>query len=139
MSSLALHYIKDFGDICKKVYQLLKPNGYFIFSQENPINTCFTSGERWTKDSNGNKIFANISNYSVDGLRKSKWFVDDVVKYHRTFSSLINSLVAANFSIERLIEPYPSEEMVAEYPDTEDLRHKPDFLLVKAQKKIILT
>lgn len=135
VSSLALHYIQDFDGICKKVFDLLEENGFFIFSQENPINTCFTTGDRWTKDVNGNKIFANISNYSVDGKRCSKWFVDDVIKYHRTFSSIINSLVENGFAIQKLLEPYPTEKFIEEFPETKDNLHKPDFLLVKAVKK----
>lgn len=135
VSSLALHYIQDFDGICKKVFDLLEENGFFIFSQENPINTCFTTGDRWTKDVNGNKIFANISNYSVDGKRCSKWFVDDVIKYHRTFSSIINSLVENGFAIQKLLEPYPTEKIIEEFPETKDNLHKPDFLLVKAVKK----
>lgn len=70
-SSLAMHYIKDFSSLWKNVFKLLTTVDYFIFSQENPINICFTNGNQWTKDENGNVIFANISNYSIDGERKS--------------------------------------------------------------------
>lgn len=136
VSSLALHYIKDFSGLVKNIYSLLNDRGLFIFSQEHPFNTCFTQGERWTKDSEGNKLFANISNYSIDGERKSKWFVEGVEKYHRTFSSIINTLVENGFQIVKLIEPAPSLEMAEEYPEHSDLRHKPDFLLVKVAKPI---
>ena len=136
VSSLALHYVKDFSGLVRNVLSLLDDGGLFIFSQENPINTCFTQGERWTKDSEGNKIYANISNYSTDGERKSKWFVDGVVKYHRTFSSIINTLIENGFQIVKLIEPAPSPEMVSAHPEHKDLLHKPDFLLVKASKTI---
>lgn len=134
VSSLALHYVQDFEGVCKNVYKLLNENGLFIFSQENPLNTCFTNGERWTRDSNGNKLYANISNYCVDGKRCSKWFVDDVIKYHRTFSSIINTLINSGFTIEKLLEPYPTEGMIKEYPDYKDGLHKPDFLLIRSVK-----
>lgn len=136
VSSLALHYVKDFSGLVRHVHSLLDDCGLFIFSQENPINTCFTQGERWTKDSEGNKIYANISNYSTDGERKSKWFVDGVVKYHRTFSSIINTLIENGFQIVKLIEPAPSPELASAHPEHKDLLHKPDFLLVKAAKTI---
>lgn len=138
VSSLALHYVEDFESLVKKIYNLLSPGGLFIFSQENPLNTCFTSGNRWTVDENGNKLFANISNYSVDGKRESKWFVDGIEKYHRTFSTLINNLVENGFKIQKLLEPYPTDQMIKENPGKYDqhldLRHKPDFLLVRAVK-----
>lgn len=135
VSSLALHYVQDFEGVCKNVYNLLQEKGLFIFSQENPLNTCFTTGERWTRDENGKKLYANISNYSVDGKRCSKWFVEDVIKYHRTFSSIINTLINSGFIIEKLLEPYPTEEIIKKYPDYKDNMHKPDFLLIKAAKK----
>ena len=134
VSSLALHYVADYAGVAAAVYNLLNPGGAFVFSQENPINSCFSGGERWTRDENGNKIYANISNYSVDGERETTWFVDGVKKYHRTFSTVINTLVDAGFVVEKLVEPIPDAAMVRQYPDYADLLHKPDFLLVRARK-----
>ena len=110
-------------------------NQVLVFSQEHPINTCFSTGSRWTKDENGNKLFANVSDYSVDGERESAWFVDNVKKYHRTFSTIINTLIGSGFQIEKILEPVPTPEILKVAPEYEDLRHKPDFLLVKAVKK----
>lgn len=111
-------------------------NGIFVFSQENPLNTCFSKGKRWTRDEQGKKLFANISNYGIDGERKSVWFVDDVKKYHRTFSTIINTLIEAGFVIEKLIEPVPTSAMAEAHPEYKDLFHKPDFLLVRAGKAV---
>ena len=134
VSSLALHYVKDFRKLVADVFNLLNNNGVFIFSQEHPLNTCFSGENRWTKDEMGKKLFANISNYSSDGERESVWFVDGVKKYHRTFSTLVNTLIEIGFAIEKMIEPIPTEEMLEKYPDYKDLLHKPDFLIVRARK-----
>ncbi|MCR4940255.1 MAG: class I SAM-dependent methyltransferase [Treponemataceae bacterium] len=134
VSSLAFHYVENFDELVKNIHKLLKAGGSLVFSQENPLTTCFSSGERWTLDKEGHKLYANISNYSVQGKREQKWLVDGVVKYHRTFSSIINSLVKADFQIKEMIEPAPSEEMLKENPDNHKLLHKPDFLLIKAEK-----
>ena len=134
VSSLAFHYVKDFQALIKNIYRLLNDGGVLVFSQEHPINTCFSTGSCWTKDENGEKLFANISNYSVDGERESTWFVDNVKKYHRTFSTIINTLVESGFQIERIVEPVPTPEILKENPDYKDLLHKPDFLLIKATK-----
>ncbi|WP_235828981.1 class I SAM-dependent methyltransferase [Anaerosacchariphilus polymeriproducens] len=134
-SSLAVHYVKDFEKLIKDIYQLLNPGGYFIFSQENPMNTCFADGSRWTKDKDGNVICANLYHYSVDGERRTTWFVDGVVKYHRTFSSIINVLVDTGFCLDKLIEPIPDEKIMKNYPEYLKEIHKPDFLLVKAYKR----
>lgn len=134
VSSLAVHYVADFRQLTEDVFARLKAGGLFVFSQENPINTCFSGGDRWTRDEQGNKLHANLANYSTDGERSSRWFVDGVKKYHRTFSSVINTLVEAGFAIEKLMEPIPTPEMIKRYPDHEDLLHKPDFLVVRVRK-----
>ena len=134
VSSLAIHYVEDYAGLVRQVYALLNPGGAFVFSQEHPLNTCFSGGARWTKDERGEKLFANVSNYSVDGERESRWFVDGVKKYHRTFSSVLNGLTEAGFIVERLIEPVPDAAMMRAHPEHCDLLHKPDFLLVRAGK-----
>ena len=134
VSSLAFHYVENFQALIKNIYKLLNDGGVLVFSQEHPINTCFSNGSRWTKDENGNKLFANISKYSIDGERESVWFVDKVKKYHRTFSTIINTLIESGFQIDKLIEPVPTPEILKENPDYKDLLHKPDFLLIKATK-----
>jgi len=135
VSSLAIHYIEDYSGLIKNVYKLLNKNGLLVFSQENPLNTCFTTGKRWTRDENGKKIFANISNYGIDGERESTWFIDNVKKYHRTFSTIMNTLIEKGFEVQKIIEPVPTKEILKKYPEYKDLFHKPDFLLVKAVKK----
>ncbi len=134
ISSLAFHYVKDFDILVGKVYDLMNPGGIFLFSQENPINTTHGSGDRWTRDENGNKLYANLKNYAVEGERESRWFVDGVKKYHRKFSTIVNALADAGFVIEHMVEPTPDEELLKKYPEYADLFHKPDFLIARAHK-----
>ncbi|MBE6627830.1 MAG: class I SAM-dependent methyltransferase [Ruminococcaceae bacterium] len=134
VSSLALHYVEDFYGVVKSIYHLLDRNGIFLFSQEHPLVTCHGQGNRWTKDKNGEKIHLNLSNYGISGERTTTWFVDDLKIYHRTFSEIINTLTEVGFTIEKMIEPLPTEELLARYPDHKDLFHKPDFLLLKVKK-----
>lgn len=134
ISSLAFHYVEDFEGVIRNIYNMLDDKGIFIFSQENPLCTCHSGGNRWTRDEKGNKLYLNLSHYGVEGERESVWFVDNVKKYHRTFSTIINTLIGAGFSVEKMIEPLPTEELLEKYPDYRDLFHKPDFLLIKARK-----
>ncbi len=135
VSSLALHYIMDFRKAAEEVYRLLNNGGFFVFSQEHPFSTCFKYGNRWTRDKDGNKIYANISNYSIDGKRESRWFQDGIIKYHRTFESILNTLIKTGFIVEQIAEPIPSDEIVEQYSEYKDNIHKPDFLLIKAKKQ----
>ena len=134
VSSLAIHYVESFAEVVKKIYDKMNTNGVFVFSQEHPIGTAYSNGNLWTKDDNGNKLYVNLSNYSVEGERESTWFVEGVKKYHRTFSNIVNTLVDVGFTVERMIEPFADAEMLKKYPEHDNLKHKPDFLLVKAKK-----
>ena len=134
VSSLAFHYIEDFEGVIKNVYDMLDVGGIFLFSQENPLCTCHSGGNRWTRDEKGNKLYLNLADYGVEGERESVWFVDNVKKYHRTFSTIINTLIEAGFSVEKMIEPLPTDELLEKYPHYKDLFHKPDFLLIKVRK-----
>jgi hypothetical protein len=62
--------------------------------------------------------------------------VDDVKIYHRMFSTIINNLIDAGFVIEKMIEPIPDEEILKKYPSHADLRHKPDFMLIRGRKNV---
>lgn len=61
VSSLALHYVEDFEELVNDIYNILYTEGVFIFSQENPLCTCHSGGNRWTRDEKGNKIHLNLA------------------------------------------------------------------------------
>ncbi len=134
VSSLAFHYVEDFVGVVKSIYDMLDVDGVFIFSQENPLCTCYSGGDRWTRDENGNKLHLNLADYGIEGERESVWFVDNVKKYHRTFSTIINTLIEVGFTVEKMIEPLPTDEILEKYPEYRDLFHKPDFLLLRVKK-----
>ena len=134
-SSLALHYIEDFCALVKSVYEITAFGGYFIFSQEHPLTTAPITGPGWSKDNDGKVLHYNLTDYSRCGKRSTTWIVDGVEKYHRTFSEIINSLCAAGFAIEKMLEPVPDREMVERDKRWEKEFHKPNFLLIKAVKR----
>ena len=137
ISSLAFHYVEDFDGVVKKIYEKLNEGGSFVFSQENPINTTYCGDiPRWTKDENGKKLYVNFANYAVEGERESEWFVEGIKKYHRMFSTIINTLTENGFIVEKLIEPTPTDDILQKFPNQDDLFHKPDFLLVRAKKNM---
>ena len=136
ISSLAMHYVKDFRSIVQNIHDALRPGGFFIFSQEHPVCTCYPKNHaRWTKDNAGGKICYNMSGYGIEGERSTTWVVDDVIKYHRTFSTIINALTESGFVIRKIEEPIPSEELLKEYPQYSDLLIKPNFLVIKAMRE----
>ena len=133
-SSLALHYVEDYQTLVHDIHELLKDGGVFVFSQVHPLNTCFSGGDRWTRDENGRKLFANIANYGIEKEWESTWIIDHVKKYHRMLSTVINTLIDNGFTIEKIVEPIPTADFLQMHPEYDDLLHKPDFLLVRARK-----
>ena len=134
VSSLAIHYVEDFRGLMEKIYALLSPGGVLVYSQEHPLVTCHSGGDRWTRDAEGKKLHVNISRYGISGERQVSWFVDHLQIYHRTFSEIVNTLISVGFTLEEMVEPLPDDALLAKYPDYADLFHKPDFLLVRARK-----
>ena len=135
VSSLALHYVQDIKAIFIKIHGWLKESGMLVFSIEHPIATCIQGlHQGWQKDENGNNLFWQVDAYSEEGIRKSNWFVDDVVKYHRTMSTILNSLIISSFRILKVLEPYAKTEFEMARPALKEEKRRPPFLLVLASK-----
>lgn len=126
ISSLAFHYIKSFEAICKKVYDCLKPGGSFVFSVEHPIFTS-RNEQDWYYDDQGNRLHWAVDHYQSEGLRETTFITENVIKYHRTFSTYINDLINAGFSIRTVKEPVPSDEMLKNIPEMKDELRRPMF------------
>lgn len=134
-SSLAFHYIEDFDSFAKTMYNSLNDGGQILFSQEHPIITATIDGKgHFNKDKNGNRISYTFSDYNRTGKRVSTWYVEGVVKYHRTFSDVINALTNAGFIVEQVVEPLPEAWAIEKLPTIKKEFIKPNFLIVKAKK-----
>ena len=136
ISSLAFHYIKDYSKLVKDIYNLLNKDGYLIFSQEHPFTTCTKYTENVKKGHTiiDDKYFGLFSDYNRPGIRTKEWFEKDVIKYHRTFTEIINVLVKSGFSIEKIEEPVASQEALTKNPKYINQLDRPFFLIVKAKK-----
>lgn len=136
ISSLAFHYLKDYTQLVKDIYNLLNDNGYLVFSQEHPFTTCtkYTANVKKSHTVIDNKYFGLFSDYNRPGIRTIHWFDAEVIKYHRTFTEIINTLVQNGFTIEEIEEPVASEEAVNKNPKYINQLDRPLFLIIKAKK-----
>lgn len=57
-----------------------------------------------------------------------------MVKYHRTLTTYLNSLLHAGFSISSVVEPMPAPDLLAAVPDMKEELRRPMMLLVAAKK-----
>jgi ubiquinone/menaquinone biosynthesis C-methylase UbiE len=135
VSSLAFHYVSDLLTLFQKIHVWLKPSGILLFSIEHPIMTSAQGIHHgWAKDSTGNKLYWPVDCYSQEGKRESHWFVEGVIKYHRTISTIINSLINTGFTIRAIEEPVASEEDEKNWTVLKEARRRPPFLIVKSKK-----
>jgi SAM-dependent methyltransferase len=132
-SSLALHYVEDFNKLCREVAGLLPIGGYFVFSQESPLNTARGNDSdlpRWTRNDAGVKLFYNLKDYDRVGYVEETWIVDKVGKYHRRYCDIVNALSGAGFFIEKMDEPVGGGKA----DNDGEGSHFPYFLFVRARK-----
>lgn len=133
VSSMALHYVEDFGRIAAMLFDALAPGGQLVFSVEHPIYAARAEPE-WVTAADGRQAFA-IADYLIEGRRVTNWIVDGIVKYHRTIGTMLNILTGAGFAYRAVDEWKPSDKQFAAHPEwraTELTR--PMFLLMSLTK-----
>ena len=133
VSSMCFHYVKNIRRVFENVSFALRENGLFVFSVEHPICTSLLKG--WCSSNDEPKRHWPVDDYKKETMRVSRWFVDGVIKYHRTLETYINELIDAGFSIERLLEPGPTKDAVVERPDLMEHLRRPPVLVLAARKK----
>lgn len=135
-SSLVFDYVEDFDELMRNVHTLMKDNAEFVFSMSHPMSTAYDGQyPRYTRSESGERLYANINNYFVEGQRKITWVVDNYELYHRTFSSILNSMIKAGFLIEECQESHISDELRNRYPDMfGGTIHRPDFVFFRCKK-----
>lgn len=133
ISSLAFHYIKDFEPLVQNISRWLKPGGSFVFSAEHPVFTAYGTQD-WYYDDQGNILHFPVDHYFEQGKRDAIFLGEPVVKYHRTLTTYLNTLLLHGFELQSVIEPQPPEEMM-DLPGMRDELRRPMMLIVAAQKK----
>jgi SAM-dependent methyltransferase len=124
VSSLALHYVKDFEGLVARIARWLSPGGRFVFSIEHPLITAPLEAADLVVD-----------DYADEGRRQRHWFVDGVVKYHRTISSLLMTLRWHGFDLLAVEEPQPTTAQVAAHPHLAIHRRRPPLLVISALRR----
>jgi SAM-dependent methyltransferase len=131
VSSLALHYVEDYRAVIGRVARALRPGGRFVFSVEHPIATAYGTYE-WQRDDEGTKLHWKVDRYREEGRRESTWFIEGVIKYHRTIETYINALLEAGLRLRRLSEPEATVEAMNARPSLVETRRCPAFLVIAA-------
>ncbi|MBD2343345.1 class I SAM-dependent methyltransferase [Anabaena subtropica] len=126
LSSLTLHYLRDWEAVLKEFYRILSPEGLLLFSTHHPFMDF--------------QLFEKVDYFATDFLEDS-WqnYGSTSVRvrfYRRPLSAMTSALTSAGFVMQKIVEPRPTEECQQHYPQAyEKLSTKPWFLILLAQKK----
>lgn len=133
LSSLCFHYIEDFTKLIQNIKKTLVPGGTLLFSQEHPYAMANKDVLGWEVDSEGNKKHWILDHYHEEGERIHDWFAKDVVKYHRTLQTIVNTLIESGFILEHIGEPYALPNFEKEVPELKEHRRRPPFLFIRCR------
>lgn len=133
ISSLAFHYISDFQSMAVKIHRWLRPGGAFVFSAEHPVFTAEGSQD-WCYGEDGDIRHFPVDNYFYEGRREAVFLGQHVVKYHRTLTTYVRSLLSAGFRILDIAEPQPPESMM-ELDGMKDEMRRPMMIIFSAIKE----
>lgn len=133
ISSLVLHYVEDYRVALRQIASLLAKGGRFAFSVEHPMCTALPQ-QQWIRDSSGKELFWPIDDYQEEGSRSTNWFVDGVIKYHRTVETYVTGLLQAGLIVRALKEPEPVKGASNHNSVIELHRRRPPFLILAADK-----
>jgi ubiquinone/menaquinone biosynthesis C-methylase UbiE len=144
VSFMALMDGPDYQGAVNEIRRVLKPNGELVFSISHP---CFmTSGYGWVVDQDGKKARLTVAGYFNKEPYIEHWKFSHspntdclpefaIPRFPRTLSEYVNPLIEAGFSLVRLKEPRPGEEICKKYPSFLGWRDiAAIFLHVKARK-----
>jgi SAM-dependent methyltransferase len=124
LSALVLDYIKDWKPLFREFYRVLRLSGVFVFSAGHPFPDFYE--------------FKDSANYFNIEKAEYIWTGFDNLPmpfYRRPMSQVLNPLIEAGFTFDRILEPQPLPEFKEQYPEGyERLMKQPGFICVRAFK-----
>jgi SAM-dependent methyltransferase len=133
VSILALHYVAEVDPILAAAARWLDHGGTFVEIVEHPIFTSQRERSGWIGE-NGRHAAWPVSDYFDEGPRVTRWFVDGVVRYHRSLATTLNAVRTAGLTIDRVVEPRPSPAAVEGHAEAADELVRPALLGIRAIK-----
>lgn len=128
VSSLCLHYVRDIQAVFANLASALRPGGRLALSVEHPI--CTARLQSGLESDTSDHTHGPADRYQDEGIRYANWFVDGVIKYHRTVASYVDLGQDCGLTLQRLLEPSPTETELAAYPKLAEHPRCPPILVL---------
>lgn len=121
ISSLTMHYVKDWDRTFSEFARILKSGGIFQFSVHHPMSDIELSPEKAYFETE------RIADYWNNGTEKV-----EVQFYRRPLHQIVN-VTTTYFELKCMKEPIPTEQFKKRNPSSyEKLLRRPNFLIIQA-------
>jgi SAM-dependent methyltransferase len=128
LSALTLDYVRDWGAAFAEFYRLLRVPGHLVFSAEHPADVFYEHHPQ------GNYFEVEAVDYEWRGFGTPV----RVPSYRRPLGAMLDPLLGAGFTLERLLEPRPVPQFGDRDPaDYEKLMRQPGFICFRARKGVV--
>ena len=123
---LCMDYIEDWRSVFAEFFRVLKPGGNFLFSCGHPA-----SDAEYFKTKRYFEVEQVKATWSGFGIKVQ------MPSYRRPLSEIINCVVQPGFSIEKVVEPLPTDDFKkADLRRYLNLMHRPVFLCIRAKRPL---
>ncbi len=92
-------WIADIPAVCRQIYRILRPNGYYIFYDVHPFQRPWDHEEK--------RQLTMVKPYRASGPMQDEG--DSHYEFHHTMADLLNGLAAAGLRLHQLLESAPSD------------------------------
>jgi ubiquinone/menaquinone biosynthesis C-methylase UbiE len=145
-SLMCLMDLPDQASALKEIHRVLRAGGFLQFSIVHP---CFAPPHRrLLRNQAGEPYAVEVGRYFERGNGEiERWIFSaapkevkarsrpfEIPTFHRTISEWLNVIVDSGFTIEKLSEPYASEETARRVPAVADTRAVAYFLHLRCRK-----
>ena len=120
-SNMMLNEVEDIMAPINETFRVLNSGGRFVFSVTHPAWDLYVyaqekAGKPSTKIKNVGGYFERGFSAFVMGGRQNHQQAFEVEHYHHTIADYFDRLVEAGFSVQRLVEPELTQELLLEHP-----------------------
>ncbi len=139
VAPLVLEHLEDWDRVFKQIKRVLKKEGHFIFSTDNPVVEVTTKTRK--KEIMVRKFenyFAERKNYSHWGNIINKKEIKDLMmpSYHKTYESIIKIILDNNFEIVGYKDCFPLRKAKKYFPEKYSFASQiPTFCVWKVKLK----
>ena len=124
--------------VIQGAYRVLRDRARLVFTNTHPLTD--TMSREWVRDADGKKLGLHIADYFDETPFNLTW-ISQRFKYpfqttgnNYTLQTWMRWVIRSGFILEDFIEPYATDEAIAQHPGLDDTRIAPLFLIIAARK-----